>query len=128
MSRTMPTTVKIGPHLITLEASTAKVDAENVRSSRGVLGYTEIGAGRMVICGPDYLSESMAREVVIHECLHVIMDAAGIAFGMGKGQTSYSEEGLLQALDTAVLAFICDNPELIGWISAPATPTTEEAD
>lgn len=113
----MPTTVKVGPHIITIEASTAKVDAENVRSGRGILGYTEIGAGRIFICGPDYLSASMAREVVIHECLHIIMDTAGLSYGMGKGQTTYTEEGLLQAIDTALFALICDNPDLIGWIT-----------
>ena len=115
-----PDSVRVGPHLLTIEYSTAKVDAENVRSNRGILAYTEIGGGRIIVCGPDYLSPSMMREVVIHECLHVIMDVAGVAYGMGKGQTAYTEEGLLQALDTALLALIRDNPDLIGWIASGA--------
>ena len=118
-----PESVRVGPHLLTIEYSTAKVDAENVRSGRGILGYTEIGGGHIFVCGPDCLSPSMTREVVIHECLHVIMDMAGLAYGMGEGQTVYTEEGLLQALDTALLALIRDNPDLVGWLADAPPPS-----
>ena len=113
----MPESVLIGPHTFSLKVDTAKVDAECVRVQRQYFGYTDIGGQAIWLTGKPGIDGTMLREVAVHECLHAIFDACGLSHGLRQNNT-YSEEALLQSIDTAVLSLMRANPALVAWLTA----------
>ena len=113
----MPESVLIGPHTFSLNVNSAAVDAECVRSGRTLFGYTELGAQSIFLVGAPRLVGTMLREVAVHECLHAIFDSCGLSHGLRQNNT-YSEEALVQSIDTAVLSLMRDNPALVAWLTA----------
>lgn len=111
----MPSSVTIGPHTFPLIVSSAAVDAECVKSQRRLYAYTDLGAMKVYLSAPPDLVGSMLREVVLHECLHVMLDGNGMAYGL-RNETRYSEEAIAQQLDTPLLALLRANPDLVAWL------------
>ena len=118
MPATMPESVTIGPHVYSIARSTNMVNAKQVALQRAVYGYCDEGLRQIVIDEESVLSGSMTREVVLHECLHALMDSSGLSYGIGHEKLVYSEEALLQVLDTALLAMLRANPALVAWLTS----------
>lgn len=113
----MPESVTIGPHVFALTVSSAAVDAECVKSQRRLFAYTDLGAMKVYLSAPPNLVGSMLRETVLHECLHVMLDGNGMAYGL-RNETHYNEEALAQHLDTPLLGLLRANPALVAWLVA----------
>ena len=114
----MPSSVVIGPHTFSLVRSTPQVNAKQVAMHAPMWGFCDVGQQLIVIDDAPGLGEGAARETVLHECLHAIMDATGLSYAIGTEQKAYTEEALLQALDSALLGLLRDNPDLVAWLTS----------
>lgn len=100
----LPKKVKIGPFKYTVEHLMELRDADDINRLHGRHNGTyktiEVWARQ---------AEDMKKETFIHECLHGIIDIAGLDL---KGM----EEGVVTALSPVIMMWMKDNPKAMEWI------------
>ena len=110
-----PATVKVGARVYTVTVDRAAIDAASVREQLDLAGHVD-HATHAITLAPD-LSEGHTREALLHELLHVIVDATGMGDGRGPLTPASREEQVVQALGAGLLAVLRDNPRLLTYLT-----------
>lgn len=100
-------TLKVGHLTVLARPFTA---SEEAGAGKFLNGWWELDRGEIAvraIPNPD-----LYREIVLHECLHAIIDAFRVPIG------GDAEENVVTTLAPALLTFLRDNPEFVRWLLA----------
>lgn len=106
----LPDSVKVGPHIYTVESSEAAVDRVCHKHQRELDGCAD-HQYQLITISPNG-ADSYRKDVFLHEVLHAVITATAMEFEQEDG-----EERLVGAMSTMLLQVIRDNPEVIRWLS-----------
>lgn len=108
----LPSKIKIGPrHYSVKQTPTDHLKSEEKAGQR-LWGYIDTNEMRIVM--DPSLSPARTKEILIHECLHGIISNTG---GLTTND-SETEDGVINRLQTGLLALLQDNPTLVKYLSA----------
>lgn len=106
--RAMPRSIKIGPYDWKVVIETEDRDGEELYGQA-------VFDNKTVLLWPKHLlSASHIVGIVIHECLHIIFDHAGLAkLKRGKEER---EEQIVLGFQDGLVGVLRDNPKLMTWM------------
>lgn len=102
---TPPESVRVGPYTFTITVFPEIIET-------GAYGDTHVSK-TAIRYSPD-LSPAMERATILHEVLHATAHSVGI-----DDTAELNQETWIQRIDGALLAVLCDNPDLIAYLTAP---------
>lgn len=107
-----PKNLKVGPHTYTIRTG-PKAELDVTLTARCEL-YGATDHKSLAIFVSDRQAASQARDTLLHEALHAILDVTGISHECEGDE----EERLIRRLSPALLQLLRDNPVLVQFLTA----------
>lgn len=112
---TAPKTVRVGPHRISIEISTAAHNAAQVAETASLYGRYDPGANRITI-QPD-LHRDQEADTLLHELLHAVATGTGLTASGGALEDAERQEVVVSALAPALLDLLRRNRTLVDYLT-----------
>lgn len=71
---------------------------------------------RCAITYSDQPDIQQLRDVILHECMHALMYETGVGFELKDAPEDVTEERVVRAITTALLAMLRQNPKLVDFL------------
>lgn len=102
----MPSYLQIGPYRYRVVMSEEAINFLSAKESARLYGHCD--PERLTITVRSKIPRDVARETLLHESLHALLDLVGVAAELEDDQ----EESLVRRLAPALVRFALDNPEV----------------
>lgn len=103
MTRTLPATIKVGPHVYRVVSPNRALEAEDAA------GRTSPAVGEIQVRSEH--SHTYVADTLLHEVLHAVIHNVS-------GAPSDQEEQFVERMSTGLLAVLRENPDLVAFLVA----------